>query len=72
MKKFLIKVRCLTRNPHSVDLEYFGIVAFHKVCYQFLIEARNKDQALDIFHETIPIKVLDDFEISIRTSNKKG
>jgi hypothetical protein len=29
----------------------------------------DEEHALDLFHDSIPIKVLDDFEITVRSTN---
>lgn len=31
----------------------------------YYVECNSEDEALDRFHETVPIKVLDDFDISV-------
>ena len=43
-------------NIHERDTDVAGVYFF---------TAESKDEALDKFHKSVPIKVLDDFEIDI-------
>jgi hypothetical protein len=57
MKQWIITVKSLTKNHHFYDKEIAGKYFFHET---------NERTALDRFHETISIKVLENFDISIK------
>ena len=59
MKEFKVIVKALLPNNelHEYDKDVAG---------EYSYKVLSKDEALDIFHSTIPIKVLDDFEITVK------
>lgn len=65
--KFKIQVRYMSSlsKRDSDDYDFFGEAAVCNCHYVFYITAKNEEAALDIFHATIPISSLEDFEIGI-------
>ena len=64
--KFKITVKQLVKNE-LLDAE--DKYSSPKGIYH--IEASNKEEALDIFHDNTPIACLDDFSIEIKTIKQK-
>jgi len=61
MTKYKITVKQLVANK---DLDYDD--ANENPSGEHTVTAMNEEKALDVFHLTIPIAVLDDFDISIK------
>ena len=49
-------------NLDHDDREEFGECGDGGVAYEYETDARDKEEALDIFHSTIPIACVDDYE----------
>ena len=64
---YIIEVSALLKfeDLHEVDQEFFAKSRDKSGEYLYELDADNEKEALDFFHDTIPIKVLDDFNISI-------
>ena len=56
MKRWIITVKPLVKEIHSMDFEVEG---------SYIRHAPTEEQVLDWFHSTVPIKVLEDFDISV-------
>lgn len=65
--KYRVKVT-VTQLVHEDELNYNDVVDNPKGTYSYTVTANRpaaaKERALDEFHEAIPIKVLDHFEIT--------
>jgi hypothetical protein len=56
MKRWKIIVNAVTKDLHEFDINVVGIYVYHE---------RTEEKVLDWFHSRIPIKVLEDFDISV-------
>lgn len=52
------------------DLNFNDFDCLEEITEPYHCMARNKDEALDQFHDNIPIKVLDDFDITVREDER--
>ena len=57
-----VSVKAITKDLHEYDKKIEGI---------YEIDGENEEEVLDNFHQTIAIKVLDDFEIEVLTPGRK-
>jgi hypothetical protein len=57
MKKWIITVKALEKELHPLDKNVPG---------EYYVSTATEEKALDYFHAIEPIKVLEDFDISIK------
>ena len=57
MKRWIITVKPVVKEIHHIDFEVEG---------NYIRHALTEEAVLDWFHSAIPIKILDDFDISVK------
>ena len=61
-RMYAIKAVC---NVPYDELNYNDKDCYHLITTPYLVPAKDEDGASDDYHENIPIKVLDDFDINV-------
>ena len=62
MKEYIVTAVCTV--PYD-ELNYNDKDWYLVITTPYLVSAKNEDGALDNYHETVPIKVLDNFDINV-------
>lgn len=63
MRKAIVRAKAVTNKLHSCDIDVAG--DYEVSLNEEVVDEQIADVALDVFHDSVPIKVLDDFEFTV-------